>query len=194
MSEVTAGEVTRYWVQDVGETGWYKQDDAVDAEIRARFLPSWEAARAGGLQAWCEDGPGVLGYLILTDQFSRNMFRGDERAFATDLLARAAAYKAIERRWDLSVPRPERQFFYLPLMHSENLGDQDICIRLMTERLEADGSNLLHARVHREIVRRFGRFPYRNEALRRMTLASEQAFLDGAGYAGILKALQAEAA
>ena len=194
MAEITAADVTRFWVEEVGPEKWYVQEDALDATIRERFLESWQAAHAGEMFAWCESAETVLGFLILTDQLPRNMFRGDGRSFATDALARTAAKRAIHRRWDLTVPEPERQFFYLPLMHSENLGDQDRCIHLMSERMpETGGANVLHAKVHREIVRRFGRFPYRNAALGRMTLPGEQAFLEGEGYGGILREMQAEA-
>ncbi len=193
MADVTAQDVTRFWVEEVGPAGWYKADDALDAQIRDRFLATWEAAHSGDMYEWCHDGAGVLGFLILTDQLPRNMFRGDPRSFATDVLARTAAKLAIHRRWDLSVPEPERQFFYLPLMHSENLEDQDRCIRLMSDRLPETGeSNVRHARAHREIVRLFGRFPFRNEALGRMTLPKEQVFLDTGGYGAVLNALTEE--
>lgn len=195
MAEITAEDITRFWVDEVGPEKWYVQDESLDAEIRQRFEASWQAAHAGEMYAWCEEPQGTLGFLILTDQLPRNMFRGDARSFATDVVARTAAKKAIDRRWDMSVPEPERQFFYLPLMHSETLGDQDACIRLMSERMPETGdSNVLHARVHREIIRQFGRFPYRNVALGRMTLPVEQKFLEGDGYAGILRELQGRSA
>lgn len=195
MMDVTAADITRFWLDEAGPTRWYAVDAALDTQIRDRFQAAWEAARKGDLAGWRESPGESLGYLILTDQFPRNMFRGDERAFATDGLARQAANIAIDRRWDLSVPEPERQFFYLPLMHSESLRDQDRCIRLMIERLPKTGAdNVLHARAHRQIVRRFGRFPYRNAALRRMTLPSEQVFLDSDGYGGVLRELDRSAA
>ncbi|RYH12375.1 DUF924 family protein [Tropicimonas sp. IMCC6043] len=192
MTGVTAEEIARFWIEDVGPGGWYKRSDEIDTRIRERYLPCWESARAGGLEDWQDAPDTTLSYLILTDQFPRNMFREDERAYATDRLARDAARMAIYRRWDMTVPEPQRQFFYLPLMHSESLGDQDACIQLMVGRMpETGGENLIHARVHREIIRRFGRFPYRNALHRRMTLPSEQAFLEGEGYGGIMRELQA---
>ncbi|WP_068116661.1 DUF924 family protein [Tropicimonas marinistellae] len=193
MVDVTPQEIERYWVDEVGPQGWYKASDALDADIRERFGAAWELAHAGDLHGWCCDAEGTFGFLILTDQFSRNMFRGEARAFDTDVLARTAAKMAIDRRWDMAVAEPQRQFFYLPLMHSENLGDQDRCVRLMVERMPETGANNLdHARAHREIIRRFGRFPYRNAALGRMTLPSEAEFLENEGYGGILAALNAE--
>jgi uncharacterized protein (DUF924 family) len=133
---------------------------------RERFLPLWEAARKGKLDRWQISPEGVMAFIIVTDQFPRNMFRDDKRAYCTDDIARRMAEQAIHRRWDLRLPEPERQFFYLPLMHSENRTDQDRCVRLILTRLPETGrENLLHARAHREVIRRFGRFPYRNAVL-----------------------------
>ncbi|PRY22687.1 uncharacterized protein (DUF924 family) [Aliiruegeria haliotis] len=193
MPDTTAREVARFWLEDVGPSGWYKVDEALDAEIRDRFLTAWEEAHSGDMFDWCICAESMFGFLILTDQFPRNMFRGEARAFATDALARTAAKMAVDRRWDMEIDEPERQFFYLPLMHSERLDNQDRCIRLMTERLPETGAeNLIHARAHREIIRRFGRFPYRNAAIGRMTLPGEEAFLAEEGYAAVLNALKAE--
>jgi uncharacterized protein (DUF924 family) len=95
----------------------------------------------------------------------------------------------------MRVAEPERQFFYLPLMHSEVLADQEHGLRLILTRLPRTGAqNLLHARAHREVIRRFGRFPYRNEVLGRRTTSEEQSFLDGGGYGGVVRELQGEAA
>ena len=103
------------------------------------------------------------------------------------------AKKAIDKGWDMRIPTPQRQFFYLPLMHSECLADQDRAVRMIKSRME-DHSNLLHAKAHREIIRRFGRFPYRNDALSRTNTAEEAAFLADGGYGAMVKELQAEAA
>lgn len=193
-SEVTPEDVISFWIDEVGPEGWYRASEDLDDQIRKRFLPAWNAAFDGEMFRWCDNSETILAFLILTDQLPRNMFRDDERAFATDALARTAGKMAIDRRWDLYVAEPQRQFFYLPLMHAENLGDQDLCIRLMTERLPQTGaSNLVHARAHREIIRRFGRFPYRNEALRRMTLPSEADFLANEGYGAVLAKIEAKA-
>lgn len=191
MAEAGAGPaaVLRFWIDEVGPKGWYGGGEAVDASVRERFAATWERAAADALSGWCCDAPGTLAYVILTDQFPRNMFRGDARAFATDRKALAAAVPAIHRRWDMQIPEPQRQFFYLPLMHSERATDQDHCVRLLLTRMpEAGADNLRHARAHREIVRRFGRFPTRNEALGRPSSAAELAFLDAGGYRSVLPA------
>ena len=185
-------EVTDFWLNEVGLDGWYLADDTLDNTIRNRFQSAWEHARDGGLKEWRLRPETVLSYLILLDQFPRNMFRDSGKAFATDKLARCAAKKAIDCKWDMRIPEPERQFFYLPLMHSECLADQERCVRLMKTRMpEAGASNLLHAKAHREVIRRFGRFPYRNGVLDRRDTAPEVAFLDQGGYGAAVQAVQA---
>ena len=131
----------------------------------------------------------MLAYLLLTDQFPRNMFRDEGRAFASDPLARHVATFAWHKKIDLGIDPPLRQFFYLPLMHSESIVDQDRCVALFKARMPDAANNLLHARAHREVIRRFGRFPYRNAALGRQTTPEEQAFLDGGSYGAIVREL-----
>lgn len=179
----TPDEVLAYWLDEVGPKGWYAGGDELDREIRDRFDQAWERAFAGGLSLWLTYPGGTLAYILLTDQFPRNMYRGEARSFALDRAALAAAKMAIARGWDMKIDEPARQFFYLPLMHSENLCDQDRCVRLILTRLLEHGeSNLLHARAHREVIRRFGRFPYRNVALNRKTRPAEQDYIDRGGY------------
>ncbi|MBO6776908.1 MAG: DUF924 domain-containing protein [Marinibacterium sp.] len=184
-------DVLSFWLDEVGPDGWYKQDDALDEEIRARFLHVWEGAREGNYSLWLTYPSGSLAYIILTDQFPRNMFREDGRAFSTDRAAIAVAKAAIDKGWDVKIDEPARQFFYLPLMHSENLCDQERCVRMMIDRMpESGASNLLHARAHREVIRRFGRFPYRNAALSRATTQQEASYVADGGYGQTVQALQ----
>lgn len=184
--------VLRFWLDEVGEKRWYAQDDALDQMIRDRFQGLWEEARSGRLAGWSCAARGALAFLVLTDQFPRNMFRNDARAFATDRLAMSVAIPAIHRHWDLTIAEPERQFFYLPLMHSENLADQDHCVRLMLTRLPETGAdNLRHAQAHREVIRNFGRFPFRNKALGRETLPAEETFLSSGGYGRFVREMTA---
>lgn len=186
-----AEEIVRYWLDEVGEDGWYSAVDAVDQAIRDRFGAIWEQARAGGLAEWCQTPQGALAYLIVTDQFPRNMFRGDPRAFATDAAARAAARIAVGKGLDLAVKEPERVFFYMPFEHSEVLEDQDFGVDLMERNLPMSGSGYaIHGHAHREIIRRFGRFPFRNAALGRDSTPAEQEFMAAGGYGAILRALQ----
>ena len=185
--------VLDFWLGEVGEAGWYRGDADLDALCRERWMDLWEAAERGGLDHWVEGTVGTLAFLILTDQLPRNMFRGTGRAFATDAVAREAARKAVAAGWDMGAPEPERQFFYLPFEHSEEMADQEAGIALMAERLPASPDNLLHARAHAEIIRRFGRFPFRNAALGRVSTAEEEAFLAEGGYGAVVRRLEAEA-
>jgi uncharacterized protein (DUF924 family) len=128
----------------------------------------------------------MLAYLIVTDQFPRNMFRGDARSFATDDRARAAARRAVLSGLDMQIAEAERSFVYLPFEHAESMGDQDWSVDLYENRLFSSNL-LLHAKSHREVIRRFGRFPYRNAALGRKSSPAEQAFLEAGGYGSILR-------
>jgi uncharacterized protein (DUF924 family) len=183
-------DVLGFWLDEVGPAGWYKQDDALDAQIRDKFQDAWQGAMEGRYSLWLTYPSGTLAYIVLTDQFSRNMFRGSAKSFASDRMALAAAKSAIHKGWDMRIDEPARQFYYLPLMHSENLCDQDRSVRLICDRMPESGlDNLDHARAHRDVIRQFGRFPYRNEALERATTQSEAAYLAGGGYGYTLRTL-----
>ncbi|MCZ0810743.1 MAG: DUF924 family protein [Pseudomonadota bacterium] len=189
---VAPDDILGFWLDEVGPAGWYEVSDKLDQTIRDRFEDAWRSAREGTYALWLTYPAGTLAYIILMDQFPRNMFRESGEAFASDGASRAAAKAAIHRKWDMRIDEPARQFFYLPLMHSENLCDQEHCVRLICERMpETGASNLLHARAHRDVIRKFGRFPYRNAALGRSTTASESEFMAQGGYGATVKALQA---
>lgn len=183
-------EILDFWLGEVGEDGWFAGGEALDAGIRDRFAEVWQAAHDGGLEHWVEGAAGTLAYLVVCDQLSRNMHRGTALAFATDAQARAAALRAIGEGWDMAAPEPERMFFYLPFEHSEDLGDQALSVRLMSERL-ADPEMALHAKAHQAIIARFGRFPYRNAALRRDSTAAEREFIEQGGYGAMVEVLRA---
>jgi len=171
------------WLEQVGPAGWYRACPETDAMIRRRFADLWARAAAGGCDAWAAEPRDALALVILLDQFPRNMFRGTARAFASDAKARSVAARAIAMGHDRRVTEPGRQFFYLPFMHSETLPDQERCVRLISLKLPETGSdNLDHARRHRAVIRRFGRFPYRNAALGRADTPGEAAFLAEGGY------------
>ncbi len=187
----TPDEILAFWLDEVGPQGWYIQDDALDARISDQFYDAWIGATEGRYSLWLTYPSGALAYIILTDQFSRNMFRGTARAFTSDRIALAAAKSSISKGWDVKIDEPARQFFYLPLMHSENLCDQERCVRLMMERMpEAGAGNLLHARAHREVIRKFGRFPYRNDALSRPDTSAERQYVSNGGYGETVRELQ----
>lgn len=177
-------QINAFWLDEVGEQQWFKAGPELDASIRERFGAAWEQADSL-VASWSGTADGVLALLILTDQFPRNMFRGDPRSFATDALARDIADRAIAQGFDMATPEPQRQFFYLPFEHSEDLADQNRCVALFTERMP--GENLMHARLHRDVIAKFGRFPWRNEALGREPTDQELRLMQAGGYGALVR-------
>jgi uncharacterized protein (DUF924 family) len=177
----TPKQVLSFW-RKAGPKRWFKSDPEFDHEIQDKFLITHQAAGLGKLASWEEEAESALALVIVLDQFPRNMFRGDARTYETDPLARAVANRAIAQGFDRQLPHSERQFLYLPFMHSENLPDQERC--LVLARGYGDDGFTKYAEQHADIVRRFGRFPHRNVMLGRTTTPEEQAFLDGGGFAG----------
>ena len=176
--------VLDFWLEEVGPDGWYVASDEVDQRIRDRFGALVERAKRGELDEWRETADGSLAILILLDQFSRNLHRGKAEAFAADAQARDIARTAIAQNQDMEIAQPGRQFFYLPFEHSENLADQDWSIALFTARMDTMSETMMwHVEQHRETIRRFGRFPFRNEALGRTSTEEEAAFLSEGSYA-----------
>ena len=180
---MTPEKVLSFWLDKTDPKQWYNSPKSLDNAILQEFYPTWVSIMDGKFGMWLTYPSGSLAYILVLDQFSRNMFRGTSKAFSSDLIALAAAKQAIKHKFDLAIDEPGRQFFYLPLMHSESLQDQERCIRLMHERMPLEGmNNLLHARAHREVIRKFGRFPTRNEALSRKNTAHEADYMKNGGY------------
>lgn len=181
-------DVLDFWLGEIGPQGWYAANDVLDALCRDRFLDVWQAALDGGLEHWVDGTVGTLAYLVICDQLARNMHRGHANSFATDAQARKAARAALANGWDMNAPEPERQFFYMPLMHSEDLADQALCVQLFTDRMtEAGSDQVIHARAHQAVIARFGRFPFRNVALGRESSLEEVQFMAEGGYMAIVK-------
>ena len=181
----TADEILEFWFDTAGPKRGYTVDAAFDAVVRRRFARAVErhaATLRGGDHPWLGDPGSALALILLLDQFPRNIWRGSGRAFAYDAQAREVSLDMIERGFDWAVRADRRDFVYMPFMHSEDLADQDLCVELAENRLEQD-STLRHARMHREVIERFGRFPYRNDALGRGTTQDEAEYLTSGGYA-----------
>jgi uncharacterized protein (DUF924 family) len=179
--EISPTDIIAFW-RAAGPARWFNKDAAFDAEVRARFLALWEAARDGKLKAWEDSDDGALALILVLDQFPRNIFRNEARAFATDAAALELARRAVDRGVDARVDPALRAFVYLPFMHSENLADQERCVALC--RAAGLTDNIDFAVDHADIIRRFGRFPHRNRVLGRATTPEEAAFLAGGGFAG----------
>ena len=173
-------DVVAFW-RDAGPQAWFSKSETFDADFRQRFEAAHWAAASRQLDEWLEDADGALALMILLDQFPRNAFRGTAHMFATDPLAQYFAERAIASGHDLAVDPRLRQFFYLPFEHAESLVTQNRGVSLM-EHLDAD--SLRWAVLHRDIIKRFGRFPHRNAALGRQTTQAEQEFLEAGGFSG----------
>jgi uncharacterized protein (DUF924 family) len=164
---------------------WWKKDPAFDQQIRAEFEEDWKRATRGELDDWALEPESAVAYVVLLDQFSRNMFRDTPAAFAQDERALAATMRGLERGFDARLPPLYRYFFYMPMMHAEDRATQRRSVE-MFEKLSQEKNTgfdemlrgaVDFARRHREIVERFGRFPHRNSILERTTTGEEAAFL-----------------
>ncbi len=172
--------VLDFW-REAGPQAWFSRNPDFDMRFRERFLDAHMAAARRELDDWLETSGSALALMILLDQFPRNCFRGTAHMFATDALALAFAHTALERGHDRCVEAPLPLFFYLPFEHSEALADQRRAVALCAPLGEPFDR---YARIHLDVIERFGRFPHRNPVYGRKTTAEEQAFLDAGGFAG----------
>jgi uncharacterized protein (DUF924 family) len=167
-------DILDFWFAPGMDELWYANDAAFDAGIHDRFMPTYEAAKDGRLDTWRNQAGSLLALIIVFDQFPRNMFRGDARAFATDPLARALTKEGIGKGFDRALRGAQLDFFYLPLMHSEALEDHYLLIR-------CGRGDERYTREHRATIERFGRYPQRNAALGRNNTPAEARFLEAEG-------------
>ena len=173
-------DVIAFW-SEAGPSLWFAKDDAFDRRFRETFMTTYHSACRGELDDWQWTPGGALALVLLLDQFPRNCFRGTPRMYASDAKARETASAAIAAGHDRHIDADLRLFFYLPFAHSEALADQERSVALCRD---LDENSLAHAEGHRDIVKRFGRFPHRNRILGRETTEVEQRFLDHGGFAG----------
>jgi uncharacterized protein (DUF924 family) len=169
--EPWAADLLRFWFHELRPEQWFGRSDEVDAALRRRFAR--EIGMLGGRPArdFLADALTARAAILLFDQVPRNIFRGDARAFATDALARGIARGMLARRWDAGLGKHQRQFLYMPLMHSEAIADQRLSLRLFTGL--GDSSITRFARAHYRMIARFGRFPHRNAQLGRQSTPAE---------------------
>ena len=182
---MTAQDIIAFW-QTAGPSKWFAKDEAFDRSIREGFEALHMQASHGELTDWAATPKGALALLILLDQFPRNLYRGSAHAFATDPQAYAIARRSLAAGLDRKVAPELQPFFYLPFEHSERIEDQDRAVELCAAHRDATGDKSTYdwAILHRDIIRRFGRFPHRNRCLGRVTTPEEQAYLDGGGFSG----------
>jgi uncharacterized protein (DUF924 family) len=170
-------DVLDFWFRELKPAQWFEASDALDQRIRDRFGDLLDSARRGALDAWSQDPHGRLALIIVLDQFSRNIYRDSPEAFASDSKAQALVLAGLDAGHDRGLTFAERQFFYMPLMHAEDVGMQDLCVKKFEELVAFAENALGFARSHRKAVARFGRFPHRNAVLERESTAEETAFL-----------------
>jgi len=174
---------------------WFKKDSEFDKDIKAKFEKYVKKAKIGELKDWEGSSSGRMALIILLDQFTRNMYRNMPDTYAMDTMALELSKRFLEEGVDQELSFPERVFLYMPLMHSENLHDQELCIEYF-KRLVGDSRsqnsintayyeyNLKYAIDHQDIIKQFGRFPHRNSLLGRESTKEESAFLkqEGASF------------
>lgn len=168
-----------FWYSERVARCWFAATPELDEEIRARFEPLWRQAAAGALDDWAETPEGALALAIVLDQLPLNMYRGEPASFSTEQRAVAVARRAVAREFHRRLPGDRLLFLFMPLMHSEDPADQDLSVDLFRQA----GLDTRWPEHHRDLVRRFGRFPHRNAILGRPStpeerdyLASERAF------------------
>lgn len=181
-----AADILAFWFgahPHVERDDWFRKSEAFDLEIRERFAEALAAGLAGAFGEWCTTPRGALARVVLLDQFTRNAFRGTPKSFAGDARALATSNLALEREFDRALDPYERQFLYMPFVHSEALAMQDRAIECFTRLAQDTGLTepLDWAGRHRDVIRRFGRFPHRNAILGRTSTNEESVFLEQPG-------------
>jgi len=182
---VTPQGVLDFWFAETSPGQWFASDPVFDTKVRRRFGAFVRALRAEQSVAghpWLETPDSALALILVLDQFPRNIWRGSGDAFSLDALGLEAARAMLSRGFDLKLDETRRPFAYMPFMHAESLEDQELCVLLCETRLPEDAGTARHAREHRDVIARFGRFPYRNEVLGRASTPEETAWLESGGY------------
>lgn len=171
-----APAIIRFWFDEVGKDRWFVRDAALDKEIRRRFGPLRDQLLASRARGWRDDPEQLFAAILLLDQCSRNIHRGSAKAFQGDPLALELARQSLDRGWTHAAPKDWRQFLLIPLTHSENLADQAQGVAEF--RRLGDETALKYALLHRDQIKRFGRFPGRNRALGRVSTAEERQVIE----------------
>lgn len=174
-------DVISFWTK-AGPEKWFAKDDSFDQAFKAEFLEAHYAAARRELDSWMNTADGALALLILLDQFPRNCFRNTGHMFATDSLALYFTRQSIAKNYQHNVASDLLPFVLMPLMHTEDLKDQNDLIDLLDKSKYENTYN--YAVIHRDVIARFGRFPHRNASLGRETTSEESAFLNEGGFSG----------
>ena len=170
---IEPSDIIDYWFSEKSKQFWFSSTPSIDKEITSRYETVWEKAASGGLSSWGETADGSVALIIILDQFPLNMFRGKAKGFKTESMAVEVALNAIDNGFDEEMDNEKLLFLFMPLMHSENLDHQNLQVYLF----EKYNFNLEFSKHHRDLVKKFGRFPHRNEILGRMSTMEELDYL-----------------
>lgn len=169
-------DIINFWFSEPMCKHWFSSTPELDRKIKERFESIWEQAAAGKLDDWRASAEGCLALAIVLDQLPLNMFRGEAKSFSTEAQSRSITKHALDRGFERQLSKEQLAFLYMPFMHSESIADQELSVALFTAAgLE---ENARFAEHHREIIRRFGRFPHRNAILKRESSKEEREYLD----------------
>lgn len=173
---VSKEEILDFWFSPEMKKAWFNSTEALDKKIRSQYETTWKAAIRGDYDEWKDSAEGCLALSILFDQMPLNMFRGEVKSFSTEAMAIRVAKHAIDKGFDRYIDKDRLAFLYMPLMHSEKIADQELSVALFEKAgLE---ENLRFAKHHRDLIKKFGRFPHRNKILQRESTAEEKAYLN----------------
>ena len=176
----TPKDVLSFWFEETKPEQWFKKNEEFDRTLTIKFAELHEDIISDKKNVWQNDANGSLALILVLDQFSRNMFRDTPKAFKSDKFALKIAKNAIEKGFDKKV-KQGRNFFYMPFMHSESIKEQEKCVELFTQLAKDEGKDIEsvtdYAVQHRFIIRKFQRFPHRNEILKRESTYSEKEYI-----------------
>ena len=179
VTTLKASEIIKFW-QEAGPEKWFVSDPAFDTQIQALYAEAPEQALCGAYDKWLDEPEKSLALILILDQFPRNLYRKNAKAYLFDEAAKAKAGIAISKGCDQAFTLPLKRFFYLPYMHSENKEDQLYCIELCEKANDPDG--VKYGQIHLDVIEKFNRFPHRNEALGRQSTPEELVFLEQGGF------------
>lgn len=171
-----SSEIIKYWYSERIKSQWFNSTKELDEEIKQKYEDTWKDILSGKYKSWQENAEGCLALVIILDQFPLNMFRGEVKSFSTEAMAIKVTKIAIELGFDKKIDKDKVSFLYMPLMHSENMDDQNIAVDVFEKANLLD--NARFAKHHRSIVEKFGRFPHRNEILQRESSQEEIDYLN----------------
>lgn len=173
---LTPESIIEYWYSEKIKSQWFNSNPEFDQEIKSNYENVWLEALRGEYAWWSESAEGCLALAIILDQFPLNMFRGEVKSFSSEAMSIKVTKKAIEHGFDKDIDKDKLSFLYMPLMHSENIDDQNLSVKLFEEANLID--NLRFAKHHRDIIKKYGRFPHRNKILQRESSQDEVDYLN----------------